>query len=52
MMQRQNQAIKIATLNVNTLETACDDYQMYLKDLEACLKVTELERFDITKEEI
>ena len=40
------------TLNVATSETAQDEYEMYLKELEAGSKVTELERFDITKEEI
>lgn len=50
MMQRQNQAINIATLNVNTLETACDDYQLYLKDLEVGSKVTKLEKFELEKE--
>ena len=52
-MQRRGQAmIDIATLNVATSETAQDEYEMYLKELEAGSKVTELERFDITQEEI
>jgi len=52
MMQRRNQAINIAFLNVNTLDTsACDDYQMYLKeDLEVGLKVTKMEKFELKKE--
>ena len=49
-MLRQNNTIDVANLDVDLLEAACDDYQMYLKDLEVGLKVTELEKFVLKKD--
>lgn len=49
-MQRQNRLIDVNDIDVDMLEAAREDYQMYLKDLEMGLKITELEKFVLKKD--
>jgi hypothetical protein len=49
-MKRRGKAIDINNLDEDTLEAARDDYQMYLKDLEASNKITAIDKFDPKKD--
>jgi hypothetical protein len=49
-MKRRNKAIDINNLNLDTLDASREDYQMYLKDLEASGKINEIEKFDLKKD--
>ncbi len=49
-MKRRNKAIDINNLNLDTLDASREDYQMYLKDLEASGKITEIKKFDLKKD--
>jgi hypothetical protein len=45
-MKRRGKTIDINNLDEDTLEAARDDYQMYLKDLEASKLITAIDKFD------
>jgi hypothetical protein len=44
--RRRGQAVDTTTLNAGILEAAREDYEMYLKDVDAGSKITALEKFN------